>query len=72
MHYFYSLPNIIRSVKWRRMRQVGHVACMGEERHAYEVFEGGVLNEVNCKEDSWNDDIKLVVKEIRCEGDVSV
>ena len=25
----YSLPNIVRVVKWRRMRWEGHVACMG-------------------------------------------
>jgi hypothetical protein len=37
--YFYCIPNIIRAIKWRRMRQIGHVACMGEERQAYEVFE---------------------------------
>ena len=28
----YSSPNIVRVIKWRRMRQAGHVACMGEER----------------------------------------
>jgi len=27
---FYSLPNIVRVVKSRRMRWAGHVACMGE------------------------------------------
>jgi hypothetical protein len=28
----YSLPNIVRVVKSRRMRSAGHVARMGEER----------------------------------------
>ena len=28
----YSSPNIVRVIKSRRMRQAGHVACMGEER----------------------------------------
>jgi hypothetical protein len=28
----YSSPNIIRQIKSRRMRWVGHVACMEEER----------------------------------------
>ena len=28
----YSSPNIVRVIKWRRMRWVGHVARMGEER----------------------------------------
>jgi hypothetical protein len=30
----YSLPSIIRIIKLRRMRQVGHVARMGEKRNA--------------------------------------
>ena len=29
---FYSLPNIVRMVKSRRMRWAGHVARMGEGR----------------------------------------
>ena len=28
----YSSPNIVRVIKWRRMRRAGHVARMGEER----------------------------------------
>jgi hypothetical protein len=28
----YCSPNIVRVIKWRRMRWVGHVARMGEER----------------------------------------
>ena len=31
----YSSPNIVRMIKWRRMRLTGHVACMGRD-------EGGV------------------------------
>jgi len=36
----YSLPNIVRVIKWRRMRWAGHVARMGEERKVYRVFVG--------------------------------
>jgi hypothetical protein len=32
LHNLYSYPDIIRQVKSRRMRWVGHVACIGEER----------------------------------------
>jgi len=28
----YPSPNIVRVIKWRRMRWAGHVARMGEER----------------------------------------
>jgi hypothetical protein len=29
LHDLYCSPNIIWVIKWRRMRLVGHVACMG-------------------------------------------
>jgi hypothetical protein len=40
LHIFYSLPNIIRQIKSRRMRRAGHVARMGEERKLYRVLVG--------------------------------
>jgi hypothetical protein len=36
----YSLPNIVRVVKSRRMRWAGHVARMGEDRGVYRVLVG--------------------------------
>jgi hypothetical protein len=36
----YSSPNIIRVIKWRRMRWAGHVAHMGEKRGAYRILVG--------------------------------
>jgi hypothetical protein len=32
LHDLYSSPDIIRIVKWRRMRWAGHAALMGEKR----------------------------------------
>jgi hypothetical protein len=40
LHILYSSPNAIRQIKSRRMRWVGHVACMGEERNVYKVLIG--------------------------------
>jgi hypothetical protein len=40
LHNLYSSPDIIRLVKSRRMRWVGHVARMGEERKVYKVLVG--------------------------------
>jgi hypothetical protein len=40
LRILYSSPNIIRQIKSRRMRWVGHVACMGEERNVYKVLMG--------------------------------
>ena len=36
----YCSPNIVRVMKWRRMRWAGHVARMGEESGAYRVLVG--------------------------------
>ena len=36
----YSSPNIVRVIKSRRMRWVGHVARMGEEKEVYRVLVG--------------------------------
>jgi len=36
----YCSPNIVRVIKSRRMRWVGHVARIGEERGVYRVFVG--------------------------------
>jgi hypothetical protein len=40
LHNLYSSPDIIRQVKSRRMRWVGHVARMGKERKVYKVLVG--------------------------------
>jgi hypothetical protein len=45
LHYeelndLYSLPNIVRVVKSRRMEWVGHVALMGEDRGVHRVLVG--------------------------------
>ena len=36
----YSLPNVVRVVKSRRMRWAGHVAGMGEGRGVHRVLVG--------------------------------
>jgi hypothetical protein len=40
LHSLYSSPNIIRVIKTRRMRWVGHVARMGEGRDVCRVLVG--------------------------------
>ena len=40
LNYLYSLPNIVREVKSRKMRWAGHVARMGEGRGVYRVLVG--------------------------------
>ena len=36
----YCSPSIVRAIKWRRMRWVGHVACLGERRGLYRFLVG--------------------------------
>jgi hypothetical protein len=35
LHDLYSLSDIIRVIKLRRMRWAGHVECMGDKRDTY-------------------------------------
>ena len=48
LNNLYSLPNIVRVVKPRRMRWAGHVARMGEDRGVHRVLMG--KPEVDWKE----------------------
>jgi hypothetical protein len=40
LHNLYSLTDIIRQIKSRRMRWAEHVAQMGEKRNVYSVLAG--------------------------------
>ena len=40
LNVLYSLPNIVRLTKSRRMRWEGNVACMGEGKGVYRVLVG--------------------------------
>jgi hypothetical protein len=40
LHNLYFSPNIIRTLKSRRMRWAGHVARMEEKRSAYRILVG--------------------------------
>ena len=67
----YSSLNIVRVIKSRRMRWVGHVARMGERRGVYSVLVG----KPECKrllEDPGVDGriirVKIDLREVGCEG----
>jgi len=53
VHNLYASPNIIRVIKSRRMRWVGHVALMREMRNAYTVLVrrpvGRALGRPRCR-----------------------
>ena len=62
----YSLPNIVRVVKSRRMRWAGHVARMGERRGVYRVLVGKPEGKrpLGRPKRRWEDNIKMDLKEV--------
>jgi hypothetical protein len=52
LHNLYSLPDIIRQMKSRRMRWAGHVARVGEGRNVYRVLVGNPEGKIP-RERSW-------------------
>ena len=65
-----SSLNIVRVIKWRRMRWAGHVACMGEERGCLGSWWG------NQREgDHWGDlgvDGRIILERISRRWDVCI
>ena len=62
----YSLPNIVRVVKSRRMSWVGHVARMGEVRgvHRVLVVEPEGKRPLGRPRLRWEDNIKMDLQEV--------
>jgi hypothetical protein len=62
----YSLPNIVRVVKSRRMRWAGHVVCMGEERGVLRVLVGKPEGKrpLERLRHRWEDNIKMDLQEV--------
>jgi len=62
----YSLPNIMRVVKSRRMRWAGHVARMGEDRDVHRVLVGKPEGKrpLGRPRRRWEDNIKMDLQEV--------
>ena len=62
----YSLPNIVRVVKSRRMRWAGHVARMGEGRGVHRVLVGKPEGKrpLGRPRRRWEDNIKMNLQEV--------
>jgi hypothetical protein len=70
LHNLYSLPNIFRMIKSRRMRWEGHVARMGERRNACRILVGKPeekrpLGRPRCR---WVDNIQMDFRMIGWDG----
>jgi len=68
---FYSLPNIVRVVKWKRMRWGGHVARMGEGRGVHRVHVGKPEGKrpLGRPRRRWEDNIRTDLREVGGVGD---
>ena len=64
----YSSPNIVRVIKSRRMRWVGHVAHMGEWRGMCRVLVGKPEGKRWRPRIRWVDNIKMDLQEVGCAG----
>ena len=62
----YSLPNIVRVVKSRKMRWAGHVARMEEGRGVYRVLVGKPegYSPLGRPRRRWEDNIKMDLREV--------
>jgi hypothetical protein len=70
LHSLYSSPNIVTVIKTRRMRWIGHVACMGEGRGVYGVLVGRPEGKrpLRRPRHRWGDNIKLDLRETGIDG----
>ena len=66
----YSLPNIVRMIKSRRMRWAGRVARMGERRGVYRVLVGKRegKRQLGRPRPRWEDNIKMDLQEVGSRG----
>jgi hypothetical protein len=70
LHNFYSSLEIIRQIKSRRLRWVGHVTSIGEGRNVYRVLVGKPEGKrpVGRARRRWEDGIKMDLREIGWGG----
>ena len=67
LHALYSSPNIIRSLKSRRLKWAGHVARMEHSRNAYRVLVEKPEGKRSLGRPRWEDNIKMDLKEVGCD-----
>ena len=68
LNVLYYSPNIVRVIKWRRMRWARHVARIGEERVVYRVLVGkpeGRRPPLRPRR-RWVDNIMMDLQEVGC------
>ena len=64
----FSLPNIIRNLKSRRLKWAGHIAHTEQFRNAYRVLVGKPESKrpLGRPRRRWEDNIKMNLREVVC------
>jgi hypothetical protein len=70
LHNYCASPNIIKTIKSRRMGSAGYVTRTGKKRNAYRVLVGKPERKrpLGRPGRRWEDDIKMEVTEMRWDG----
>ena len=63
----YRSPNIVRVMKYRRLRWVSHVASTEEGRSAFKILTGTTAGKrpLGRSRRRWEENIRMYLKEIR-------
>ncbi|KAJ4432109.1 hypothetical protein ANN_20724 [Periplaneta americana] len=64
LHALYSSPDIIRNIKYRRLRWAGYVARMGESRNAYRMLVEMPEGKRPLGRRRWEYNIKMDLREV--------
>ena len=66
LHHLYRSHNIVRLIKSRRIRWVGHVARMEEGRSAFKILTGKLIGKrpLGRPRRRWEDNIRMDLEEI--------
>jgi hypothetical protein len=70
LHNLYASPHILKVIKSRRMKWVGHIARMEEMKNAYTILVGEPEGKKPLRRPRrrWEDNIRTDLKEIGWEG----
>jgi len=64
----YCSPDIVRGIKWRRMRWAGHVARMGEVYTGFLLWKPEGNRTLRRPRRRWERNIKMDLQEVGCGG----
>ena len=64
LHSLYRSPNIVRVMKFRRLRWAGHIARMKEDRSALKILTGKPIGPLGRPYRRWEDNIGMDLEEI--------